>query len=236
MRIAVLEDDAAQAELLLSWFSDAGHRCKLFSNGTDFRNALRHETFDLLVLDWNLPDTSGPDVLNWVRENVDWHIPVLFVTSREQEEDVVYALEHGADDYMTKPVKQRETLARIAALERRTQPASATGAMFEFGPYAFDSANRQVRIGTDTVELTNKEFELALLLFRNPGRLLSRSYLLENVWGTSAELSTRTVDTHISRVRNKLGIHPDRGVRLGAIYNHGYRLETLTASEADTPA
>ena len=232
MRIAVLEDDAAQAELLQSWFNAAGHKCRLFSTGTDFRTALMHDTFDLLVLDWNLPDTSGTDVLAWVRENMDWHIPVLFATSREQEEDIVFALEHGADDYMTKPVKQRETLARIAALERRTHPATEPDTMLELGPFGFDIANRQVRIGADTVELTNKEFELALLLFRNPGRLLSRSYLLENVWGTSAELSTRTVDTHISRVRNKLGIHPDRGVRLSAIYNHGYRLEQLQATGA----
>ena len=231
MRIAVLEDDAAQAELVQTWFRDAGHQCQLFRTGTEFRTALKNDTFDLLILDWNLPDTSGPDVLSWVRENVDWHIPVLFATSREQEEDIVYALEHGADDYMTKPVKQRETLARISALERRTQPASDAGTTLEFGPFEFDSTNRLVRIDSETVELTNKEFELALLLFRNPGRLLSRSYILENVWGTSAELSTRTVDTHISRVRNKLGIHPNRGVRLSAIYNHGYRLEQIPAGE-----
>jgi len=236
VRIAVLEDDAAQAELVQSWFSDAGHPCKLFSTGTEFKIALMHDTFDLLVLDWNLPDTSGPEILAWVRENVDWHIPVLFATSREQEEDIVYALEHGADDYMTKPVKQRETLARISALERRTQPTGEPGTTLEVGPFEFDSANRRVRIGADMVELTNKEFELALLLFRNPGRLLSRSYILENVWGTSADLSTRTVDTHISRVRNKLGIHPDHGVRLSAIYTHGYRLEQLPADAADVSA
>ena len=232
MRIAVLEDDAAQAELLQSWFRNAGHPSKLFTTGSAFKNALRHETFDLLVLDWNLPDTSGPDILAWVRANIDWHIPVLFATSREQEEDIVYALEHGADDYMTKPVRQRETLARIAALERRAQPAGEPGAPVVFGPFEFDTSSRRVRSGQESVELTNKEFELALLLFRNSGRLLSRSYILEHVWGTSAELSTRTVDTHISRVRNKLRIHPNRGVRLGAVYNHGYRLELLRASEA----
>jgi DNA-binding response OmpR family regulator len=126
VRIAVLEDDAAQTELIQSWFREAGHDCHAFAAGNEFKSALQHETFDLLVIDWNLPDTSGPDVLAWVRENLDWHIPVLFVTSRDHEEDIVFALEHGADDYMTKPVKRRETLARITALERRSRPAAAT--------------------------------------------------------------------------------------------------------------
>lgn len=231
MRIAVLEDDTDQVELMQSWLGEVGHECRAFGSGSEFRAALKRETFDLLVVDWNLPDTTGPEVLSWVREHLDWRIPVLFVTSRDHEEDIVYALKHGADDYMTKPVKQQETLARISALGRRSQPLSEEETTLRQGLFEFDIANRKVRIGPDTVKLTNKEFDLAMLLFRNPGRLLSRGYILENIWGTSGELSTRTVDTHISRVRNKLGIHPDNGVRLNAIYNHGYRLETLAATK-----
>ena len=231
MRIAVLEDDADQVELMQSWLKEVGHECQDFGSGSTFKTALTRETFDLLVVDWNLPDTTGPEVLSWVREHLDWRIPVLFVTSRDNEEDIVYALQHGADDYMTKPVKQQETLARITALGRRSQPLGEEETNLKQGHFEFDIANRQVIIGTDTVQLTNKEFDLALLLFRNPGRLLSRNYILENIWDTTADLSTRTVDTHISRVRNKLGIHPDNGVRLNAIYNHGYRLETLATSK-----
>ena len=231
MRIAVLEDDTDQVELMQSWLKEVGHECQDFGSGSAFKTALLRETFDLLVVDWNLPDTTGPEVLSWVREHLDWRIPVLFVTSRDHEEDIVYALQHGADDYMTKPVKQQETLARITALGRRSQPLGEEETNLKQGRFEFDIANRQVIIDTDTVQLTNKEFDLALLLFRNPGRLLSRNYILENIWGTTAELSTRTVDTHISRVRNKLGIHPDNGVRLNAIYNHGYRLETLATSK-----
>ena len=230
MRIAVLEDDADQVELLQSWLKEAGHECQDFSFGNEFRTALKRETFDLLVVDWNLPDTTGPEVLLWVREHLDWRIPVLFITGRDHEEDIVYALQQGADDYMTKPAKQQETLARITALERRSQPPGTEETILRQGHFEFDTVNRHVTIGQDIVQLTNKEFDLAMLLFRNPGRLLSRSYILENIWGTSAELSTRTVDTHISRVRTKLGIHPDNGVRLSAIYNHGYRLEILAAS------
>ena len=231
MRIAVLEDDTDQVELMQSWLKEAGHECQASGSGSEFRTMLMRETFDLLVVDWNLPDTTGPEILSWVREQLDWRIPVLFITSRDHEEDIVYALQHGADDYMTKPVKQQETLARITALERRSQPSSEQATTLTQGLFDFDIANRHVRIGPDTVQLTNKEFDLALLLFRNPGRLLSRNYILENIWGTKGDLSTRTVDTHISRVRNKLGIHPDNGVRLNAIYNHGYRLETLATTK-----
>jgi len=232
VHIAVLEDDTDQVELMQSWLKDAGHECRAFASGSEFKAALKRETFDLLVLDWSLPDTTGPEVLGWVRENIDWHIPVLFVTSRDLEEDIVYALERGADDYMTKPVKQHETLARIAALERRSQPAGDQSTTLQQGLYEFDLVNRHVRIDdAETVTLTNKEFDLALLLFRNPGRLLSRSYILENIWGTNRELSTRTVDTHISRIRNKLFIHPDNGIKLNAIYNHGYRLEPLSVTK-----
>ena len=235
MRIAVLEDDTDQSELMQSWLRNIGHECQVFASGSAFKNILKRETFDLLVVDWNLPDTTGPEVLTWVRENLDWHIPILFVTSRDLEEDIVYALDRGADDYMTKPVKQQETLARIKALERRSQPVIGQASSLKQGLFEFDIANRHVRIGTDTVELTNKEFDLALLLFRNPGRLLSRSYILENVWGTSGELSTRTVDTHVSRVRSKLGINPDNGVRLSAVYNHGYRLESVPVMRKTLP-
>ena len=230
MQIAILEDDAAQIELLKSWFVSAGHECHAYTTGNTFRDALRKETFDLLIIDWNLPDTTGPEVLGWVRDNLDWHIPVLFTTSRDREEDIVFALDRGADDYMIKPIKRAETLARMAALGRRTQSGNEGEKLFRSEPYAFDIANRCVHVDGQTIELTHKEFALGLLLFRNAGRLLSRSYLLETVWGTSGDLNTRTVDTHISRVRLKLAIHPDKGWRLNAIYHHGYRLENLMQS------
>ncbi len=228
MRIALLEDDPAQTELIQSWMSEAGHNCHAFSNGKAYREALSDETFDTLIVDWNLPDCTGIEIVQWVRSNVDWHIPVLFITSRDQEEDVVTALEAGADDYMTKPAKQRETMARIAALERRAVTTDETGERHEYPPFVIDMAQRQIVADGKPVDLTNKEFELAIVLFRNVGRLLSRSYLLEKVWGTKADLTTRTVDTHVSRVRIKLGIRPESGWRLNAVYHHGYRLEHIS--------
>ena len=231
LRIAILEDNTAQLELLQCWLGEAGHESYGFSTGSDFQDAIRRETFDLLVLDWNLPDTNGPDMLAWVRQQLDWDIPVLFTTSRNEEQDIVLALESGADDYMTKPIKRSETTARINALLRRALPEAAEDAVYNCPPFEFDSNNRQVTVDDQTIGLTNKEFQLALLLFHNSGRLLSRGYILENVWGVRSELSTRTVDTHVSRLRNKLGIRPERGWRLNAVYHHGYRLEPTGAEQ-----
>ena len=226
MRIAVLEDDPAQLDLLRCWLTEANHDCLGFASGKSFQDALRRDTFDLLVIDWNLPDTSGPEVLAWARTNLDWNIPVLFTTSRDREEDIVQALESGADDYMIKPIKRAETLARIGALLRRALPDSTADGAYHCPPFEFDLHKQTVTVGEQAVNLTNKEFQLALLMFRNAGRLLSRSYILENVWGVRADISTRTVDTHMSRIRNKMGIRPEHGWRLNSVYHHGYRLET----------
>jgi DNA-binding response OmpR family regulator len=122
-------------------------------------------------------------------------------------------------------------LARITALGRRSQALVDENAV-EFGEFSVDvTAHTIMREGV-SIELTHKEFELALFLFRNIGRLLSRSHILESVWGQSAQLNTRTVDTHISRIRNKLDLVPERGWRLSGVYHHGYRLERHNSAES----
>lgn len=228
MRIGLLEDDRDQAEMLLTWVNEANHDCYHYATGEEFRQALRSETFDVLIIDWNLPDTTGPEVLDWVRENVDWHIPVIFITSRDGEDDIVQALGRGADDYMVKPVRKNETLARLHALERRAAQDVDVDLIYEYPPYRVEMKERTIMLDDEPVTLRNMEFELAVLLFRNAGRLLSRSYILENVWGTRGDINTRTVDTHVSRLRNKLNIRPDRGWKLSAVYHHGYRLERVS--------
>jgi len=225
VQIALIEDDAAQAELLQSWLNDSGHDCYLFSNGKAFFHGVKRFTFDLIILDWMLPDTTGPELLTWIRENIDWHIPVLFTTSRDNEQDIVHALSKGADDYMVKPIKQQETLARLEALLRRAHPEGESRRIFEAAPYTFDTESRTLSRNGTPQELTHKEYDLALFMFRHAGRLLSRNYLLENIWGQGADLQTRTVDTHISRIRKKLAIGPGSGWRLASVYQHGYRLE-----------
>ena len=231
MRIALLEDDPAQTELIETWLTEAGHSCSSYGTVKLFRDALSNDTFDLLIVDWNLPDGTGIEAVTWAREKIDWHVPVLFITSRDQEEDVVTALNAGADDYITKPAKQLETMARLKALERRLVATGGDDEVLNYPPFLINAAERQILVDGKPADLTHTEFELALVLFRNVGRLLSRSYLLDKVWGTTAELNTRKVDTHTSRLRIKLGIHPERGWRLNAIYHHGYRLEHMAATD-----
>lgn len=232
MRIALLEDDSHQAELLNLWLEAAGHTSTLFSAGKTLMKNMSHDSFDLLMMDWNLPDVSGDDVLRWVREHVDWRIPVLFVTARDSEEDIVRSLELGADDYMVKPIRRMELLARIAALGRRVGGAGAEREVIDVGGLSFDSARRSISRAGEAIDLTGKEFDLALFLIKNTGRILSRGHILESVWGRSSDVNTRTVDTHMSRIRKKLDLNQERGWRLSAIYQHGYRLEYL---EPETP-
>ncbi len=225
MRVALLEDEPAQAELIQMCLKTANHDSQHFSTGKSFLKSVMNDTYDLLIMDWNIPDANGPDVLKEIRDRLDWEIPVLFVTSRISEDDIVYALEQGADDYMTKPVKQKEVIARVNALERRTRAKTERDTILELPPYTININNREFRKHGTLVELTQKEFDVALLLFSNRGRLLSRKYLLQRVWGQTADLNTRTVDTHISKIRTKLGINPAEGWRLSSVYQHGYRLE-----------
>ncbi|MEM8844080.1 MAG: response regulator transcription factor [Pseudomonadota bacterium] len=226
MYIALLEDDPDQSVLTQAWLQDAGHKCIVFGTGKELTMALVNESFDLLILDWMVPDMDGMEVLKWVRENFEWRIPILFVTQRDAEEDVVSALQGGADDYMAKPIKRAEMLARIESISRRSQPYSSSEEdIINFPPYSLQRSTGSVKIDDEAIEVTRKEFELTMFLFKNAGRVLSRGYILETVWGRSAEVNTRTVDTHISRLRRKLAIDKESGWRLSSIYQHGYRLE-----------
>lgn len=223
MQITLLEDDPAQAQMLIGWLAEAGHEVNHFDRGAPLVDALPRGQFDLLILDWELPDTTGIDVLAEVRKSVSWHVPVLFVTQRDSESDIVKALQSGADDYMIKQISQAEFLARVSALGRRLANEELE---FSAGPFRFFPESGAVTRSGEPVELTAKDFDLAWYLFRNVGRLLSREQLLRDVWQVSG-LNTRTVDVHMSRIRKRLQINPESGYRIKTIYQHGYRLEEV---------
>ncbi|NOX51802.1 MAG: response regulator transcription factor [Gammaproteobacteria bacterium] len=223
MNIWLLEDDPAQAQLLNGWLCSAQHKVRHFELGQTVVESLAEGGFDLLILDWELPDISGIEVLNRVRNEVSWHVPVLFVTQRESESDIVSALSSGADDYMVKQISQPEFLARVDALGRRLAGEELD---FEIGPYTFKPQSQSIHLHGESCDLTAKDFDLAWYMFRHIGRLLSRDQLLRDVWGVSG-LNTRTVDVHVSRIRKRLNISPERGYRIKTIYQHGYRLEQV---------
>lgn len=223
MRVGILEDDTALQELYKLWFGTTQHACKCYGTAKSFLDALPAERFELLIIDWMLPESSGEAVLKWIRANIGWDIPIIFVTSRDSEPDIVNALRAGADDYVVKPAKFLELLARVESLGRRIKPPS----VLQIGVYELNQDLRQIRVNGKEVELTQKEFELACYMFQNHGKLLSRVHLLEKLWGLNADVDTRTIDTHVSRIRRKLGIAPENGWQIIPVYGYGYRIERL---------
>lgn len=225
LQIAIVEDDPIQADALAMWITMAKHQPNIFHTSRAFFDALKQQHFDVLLLDWNLPDYHGGQIIKWVRENVGWHIPIMVVTAVDDEANVVNALRSGGDDYLVKPVKPMELLARVEVLLRRFQPVASV--VIHAGSYEIDTSQRVIRVAGNPVELTQKEFDLACFLFNHPGKLLSRMHLLEKIWGLNADVDTRTVDTHMSRIRKKLQIGPEHGWQLQPVYGYGYRMEVV---------
>lgn len=239
MRIAVLDDDPAQLAHLVHTLThqlvmgDDLVSCAPFAQGEALRRALRRETFDLLVLDWNVPDLDGVELLSWLRRHQKSQVPVVMLSSRASERDVAGALGVGADDYVVKPFRPMELCARIRRLLARRRP-EPNGDIETFGDWTFERATLSATFRPDRLEsqapseryvLTDREFRFALALFRNMGKAVSRSYLLENAGYSGEETATRLLDSHIYRLRNKLGLHSGRRLRLQTIYGQGYRLQ-----------
>jgi DNA-binding response OmpR family regulator len=229
MRVAVLEDEGAQADLVVRTLTAFGHNCVPFTTGPALMAKLRQETFDLLILDWNVPGgISGLDVATWARAHLAPPPPILMITARSGAEDIVAGLNAGADDFLVKPIDPSVLMARVHAVLRRAYPAELESRPEAFGDVTFDPLNRIVAMDGEQVQLTSKEYDLALLFFRNMHRALGRSYLLETVWGRNPDLATRTLDAHVSKIRAKLSLRPERGFKLAPVYSYGYRLERVS--------
>src|SRR5690349_17549845 len=234
MRIGILEDDPSQLELLGHWIALDGHDPRRFDHGTQLLNAIQGQDFDLLILDWNLPDLTGIDVLRQLRHRS--RVPVIFCTSRDREDDVVKALQEGAQDYLRKPIRRMELLARLNTVTRRAEIAKGNPEDFEFDSIRVDFSTQTVTRDGGPINMTSKDFDLAVLFFKNLGRLLPRSYIAQTVWRDNAPISSRTIDTHVSRIRAKLGLVPKYGWELKSVYGHGYRLERKQAAALLSPS
>jgi DNA-binding response OmpR family regulator len=254
-RVAALDDEPLQSQLINELITRSGHTCISFNQGDRLLNAVNHEAFDLFVLDWNVPgEMDGMQTLQALRDQLRMTQPVLMLTSRDNEFDIVAAFKAGADDYVTKPVHGAVLMARLNALIRRhlanstTSPSLPQEILFD---WHFDAMKYQVLIPGDMklpptgiherttdgeshlVTLTPKAFAIAHLLFRNLGCAVSRDHLIETVWGRGVALGSRTLETHVSTVRSQLGLNAENGFKLSPIYGYGYRLDRTESQLVD---
>jgi DNA-binding response OmpR family regulator len=228
MRIAVLDDDQNQRELIRDVLTSSGHVCLFFESAKDLLAYLHSDGLDLLIAHCQSPKSGRHTALNWLRQNPASNCPVMLIAGQNEEDDIVACLAAGAADYLIKPLRRGELQARVEVLLRRTYPALDTADRIEYGKYTFELRGSRLTLGGKAILLTQKEFDLALLFFRNLGKPLSRAYILESVWQRDIEVSSRTMDTHVSRVRSKLMLRPEQGYRLMPVYSYGYKLEKVT--------
>lgn len=207
-RVLVVEDDPAIRELVTLHLKLEGYGVVPSANGTEALRFARAERFDLIVLDIMLPGLDGISVLGAIRrESPNHRTPILMLTARREEADKVLGLETGADDYLTKPFGVREFVARVHALQRRSQRSSDGGEhapAVEAGPLTVDPSRRQARLDGREIDLTGNEFDLLYLLASNRGIVFSREALMQRVWGDDTHITERSVDTLVKRVRRKI--------------------------------
>jgi DNA-binding response OmpR family regulator len=207
MRILIVEDERTLREGLTDLLSAAGHEVVAHENGRPAVSCGTHEAFDLVLLDLMLPDLDGVEVCRRLRRARP-SLPILMLTARGSEDDKVAGLEAGADDYLTKPFAVRELLARIQALGRRATAVPAEPEILEADGCVIDLGRLEVDRGGETVSLTPREAGILRWIHRHRARAVSRSELLERIWGTSADLQTRTVDMTIANLRQKIERDP----------------------------
>ncbi len=227
LRVALIESDLLLADTLRLWMELAGHEVAHFVAGRPFIEQARPGAYDFLVLDWVLPDIGGDKVVQWARTNLGWEIGVVFETGRNEEHDIAYALRLGADDYLVKPVRQMEFLARIEAVARRLPLRQRQNEVLACGGIRLDVPARRAFVAGILVPLTRKEFDLAVTFLRQPNGLVSREFLLRTIWGQRTPADTRTIDTHINRLKKKLAAGFAGEWALASVHGIGYRLEPV---------
>ena len=232
LQIGLVEDDPTQAKIIGTMVENAGMDCLHYATELEFRRRMGPGSIDLLLLDWNLPGVSGLELLRELRQ-ANSALPVIFLTGNDQEQDIVTGLQAGADDYIVKPARPAELVARIRSALRRAAPPTGAAAIEDADPFTFDLDRRRLLLHGDPVDLTDREFDLLVFLFQRRGKVVSRETLLAQVWRVGPNVATRSIDTYVSRLRKRLGLQGDSEWRLEGIYQHGYR---LVRSSNDDPA
>jgi len=230
MRIVIISHHHSDPDLLddiRATLEGGGHACEAVMASDNA--AVEGQYAELWIVDWPEHAEVAPLPARSVSEGVIRTTPWLAVVGRGRVDDAVAAITAGANDYIVRPLRRGALGMRTEALLRRAYPDRlAVDEPLQFGPYRFHAKRFHVTRDGTPVELTQKEFELAILFFQHLGRPLSRAFIQETVWSRDADLPSRTMDTHVSRVSNKLGLRPENGFRLAPVYSYGYRLEQLS--------
>jgi len=220
-RILVVDDEPDLLELVRVNLAQAGFEVETAATGRKALDCVRRSAPDLVVLDLMLPDLPGTDVCRELRSDPEFaRLPIIMLTARADEVDRVVGFELGADDYVTKPFSPRELTLRVRAILRRRSAHVDEVEPFQHGGLRVDSERHRCFVENVEVELTAKEFELLKHLLRRPGRVLTRDQLLDGVWGHDVTVTTRTIDTHVKRLREKLG---SAGAMIETVRGIGYR-------------
>jgi two-component system phosphate regulon response regulator PhoB len=205
-RILVIDDEPDLRELVAVNLDQAGYRVEGAGSGREALEALRRSRPDLVVLDLMLPDVSGTDLCRKLRRDPEFaDIPIIMLTAKAEEVDRVVGFELGADDYVTKPFSPPELVLRVGAVLRRRLDEGGAGASLEHAGLRLDVERHRCHVDGVEVGLTAKEFDLLRVLMSRPGRVMTRDLLIDEVWGADISVTTRTIDTHLKRLREKLG-------------------------------
>jgi two-component system, OmpR family, alkaline phosphatase synthesis response regulator PhoP len=222
--VLIAEDDPKQAELLRRYLEHEGHTVSVVADGRAALDEIRHRPPDLLVLDVMMPRVDGLDVCRILRRESE--VPVLMVTARSTEDDLLLGLDLGADDYLTKPYSPRELAARVRTLLRRSRSTASRPVEPSLcvGDLLLDPVRHEVTVAGNPVVCTPGEFALLNAFAAEPGRVFSRDQLLRRLHGLDSYITTRTVDVHVMNLRRKIESNPRRPARLMTVYGVGYKL------------
>jgi two-component system phosphate regulon response regulator PhoB len=220
-RVLVVDDEPDLLELVRVNLSQSGYTVETAASGSEALAALRRAPPDVMVLDLMLPDLSGTELCARVRADQRLTgLPIIMLTAKSEEIDRVVGLELGADDYVTKPFSPRELALRVRAVLRRRAPAGEEARVFEHGDLRVDPDSHRATVSGREISLTAKEFQLLVALMGRPGRVMTRERLLDEVWGSDITVTSRTIDTHLKRLREKLG---KAGDLIETVRGVGYR-------------
>ena len=227
MQITVLHDQVGQADFICRVLSTAQYGCDILRDAEQLVANLQVNNVDLLLVYWPALKGQGRKILRLVRENLSATLPIVFIASGVAEQDIFEGISAGTVDYLITPIRANELVSRIKACLALHYPGRTSIVKVDYGPFVFTPAKKQITVEGRSIPVSAKEFQIAEILMQNLGSPLSRTTLLEKIWGGTVSEASRTIDTHISRVRTKLKLIPENGYRLSTIYGYGYLLDRI---------